>query len=154
MASNNLDLPETRRCAFCDYLSGVRPYTVLGRTDLIAILVTREQRGASHLLVLPIQHRPTLLDLTQVEASAVMAGVIAAARAIDISDRRPGIAIWQNNGIAANQTIPHVHFHAAGTLPGGGTERGDVTELSVAETDQLAARLRPYIDFNALQNNI
>jgi histidine triad (HIT) family protein len=154
MPPNSLDLPETPRCAFCDYLNGVRPYTVLARTDLIAILITREQRGASHVLVLPIQHRPTLLDLTPSEANAVMAGVIAAARAIDASDKRPGIAVWQNNGVSADQTIPHVHFHVAGTLPSGGTERGEVAELSVMETDRLAAKLRPFLNISVLRDGI
>ena len=53
-----------------------------------------------------------------------------------------GLAVWQNNGVAADQTIPHVHFHVAGTLAGGGTERGRVDEISVAETDVIAGRLR------------
>ena len=153
MTSNNLDVPDTERCAFCDYLSGARPYTVLARTDLVAILVTREQRGDSHLLILPVTHRPTLLDLTPAESRAVMAGVVESARAVDASAGRPGIAVWQNNGVPANQTIPHVHFHVAGTLPGGGTERGEVAELSVGETDRLAAKLRPFLDVDALSKN-
>ncbi len=124
--------------------------SVLWRNDLVAILVTREQRGMPHVLVLPVEHRPVLLDLTPREARAVMAGVIEAARAIDASEKRPGIAVWQNNGIPASQTIPHVHFHVAGTLPGGGTDWGEVAELSVEETDGLAARLRPFLNISAL----
>ncbi len=42
---SSLDIPEQEPCAFCDYLNGVRPFTVLYRDDLIAVLVTREQRG-------------------------------------------------------------------------------------------------------------
>jgi histidine triad (HIT) family protein len=65
-----------------------------------------------------------------------------AARAIDWADGRPGIAIWQNNGLPAHQTIPHLHFHVAGTLPGGGTNWDETTELSVAETETIAEKLR------------
>jgi histidine triad (HIT) family protein len=75
-----------------------------------------------------------------------MQNVVRAARAIDAADGRPGIAVWQNNGIAADQTIPHVHFHVAGTFPDGGTERGHVKELSVEETDRIADRLRPFLE--------
>jgi hypothetical protein len=64
-----------------------------------------------------------------------------AARVIDLADGRPGIAVWQNNGVPANQTIGHLHFHVAGTLDTGGTEWGDVPELSVAETDAIAEKL-------------
>ncbi|MGH9154531.1 MAG: HIT family protein [Acidimicrobiales bacterium] len=96
-------------------------------------------------LVLPIQHRPTLLDLADDEATQIMQVVIHVARAIDETEERPGIAVWQNNGVPAHQTIPHVHFHVAGTLPGGGTEFGPVAELSLDETERIAARLRPHL---------
>lgn len=145
-SKDSLQIPETDRCAFCDYLHGVRPYTILRRGELTATLVTREQRrGVAHVLVLPIAHRPTLLDLTSAEASALMAELIRGARAIDEVEQRPGIAIWQNNGVPAHQAIPHVHFHVAGTLPGGGTEFGTVDELPLAETEHIAERLRPHL---------
>jgi histidine triad (HIT) family protein len=143
--STSIDVPEVEPCPFCDYLSGARPFTVLTRTLLTATLVTREQRGVSHLLVIPVAHRPTLLDLDEAEAPAIMAAVIAAGRAITNAYKSEGLAVWQNNGVPAHQTIPHVHFHIAGTLPEGGTEWNNVDEVSVAETDAIAVKLRPYV---------
>lgn len=142
--STSLEVPELERCPFCDYLSGARPFTILSRTETVAILVTREQRGVGHLLVIPVKHRPTLLDLTADEAATVMRSVIAAARAITATYEVPGVAVWQNNGIPAHQTIPHVHFHIAGTLPEGGTEWDEVDESSISETDAIAERLRHF----------
>ena len=143
--SHTLDVPLAEPCAFCDYLAGRRPFTVLHRTDVVATLVTREQRGVGHVLVVPIAHRPTLLDLTAVEAPLVMTGVIDAARAITLAFRPGGVAVWQNNGTPANQMIPHVHFHVAGTLSEGGTEFGEVPELPVSQTDSIAEQLRPFL---------
>lgn len=140
--TDSIELPEEGKCAFCDYLSGARPYTILSGTDQIATLVTREQRGVSHLLVIPVRHVETILDLTDEEAGALMIGVREAAQMIDRAEKRPGIAVWQNNGVPAGQAIAHVHVHVAGTLPNGSTERGKVPELSVAETDAIAKRLR------------
>ncbi|MDE0803137.1 MAG: HIT domain-containing protein [Acidimicrobiales bacterium] len=140
--ATSIDVPVGDRCAFCDYLNGARPYTVLRRRDLSAILVTREQRGRSHVLVVPTSHRQTILDLPPDEACAVMQDVVEIARAIEATEQPEGLAIWQNNGLAADQTIPHVHFHVAATLAGGGTERGHVDEISVADTDAIARRLR------------
>ncbi len=142
--STSLEVPEAKRCAFCDYLAGVRAFTILTRTELTATLVTREQRGVGHLLIMPVEHRPTLLDLTTEEAAEVMQSVIAGARAITSAYKPRGIAVWQNNGVPANQTIPHVHFHVAGTLPDGGTEWDDVNESTLSETDAIAERLKPY----------
>lgn len=143
--NTSLEVPEVEPCPFCDYLAGIRPFTILARSAQVATLVTREQRGVGHLLVIPVRHRPTLLDLTSNEASAIMIAVISAARAITTAYSAEGVAVWQNNGIPAHQTIPHVHFHVAGTLPNGGTEWNDVPESSVHETDAIAARLRAFI---------
>ncbi|QAY69483.1 HIT family protein [Xylanimonas protaetiae] len=141
-AESNLTLPQDGRCAFCDYLSGARPYTVLSRDDLVAVLVTREQRGIGHLLVLPVRHCPTLLEATEPERHALIDTIARAAHAVDEAFARPGIAVWQNNGTAAHQAIGHLHFHVAGTLPGGGTDFGDVPELSVEATDLIGERIR------------
>jgi histidine triad (HIT) family protein len=141
-SSQNIELPNDGPCAFCAYLSGARPYTILARTELVAVLVTREQRGTAHLLVVPIRHVPTILDINDEESDALMRAVRQAAYAIDQVEKSPGIAIWQNNGVPAAQAIGHLHFHVAGTLPGGGTDWGDVGELTVAETDSIAERLR------------
>lgn len=140
-----IDIPEEDGCAFCDYLSGRRPYTVLWREDQVAALVTREQRGVAHLLVVPTRHIRSLLHLPDSEAEAAMIAVRDAGIAIDRTFERPGLAVWQNNGVAAHQVIPHLHFHVAGSLPGGGTDFGDVPELSVSATDAIGRRLAPSV---------
>ena len=141
-----IELPDDEKCAFCAYLSGERPYTIAGRNQQIAVLVTREQRGTPHLLVIPIRHVRTVLDIDDEEAKALMVGVRQTALAITRSYGRAGIAIWQNNGIPADQTISHVHYHVAGTLEGGGTNRGSVEELSLAATEEIAQQITPYLN--------
>lgn len=138
---SGIELPENNGCAFCAYLKGARPYTILSRTTDTATFVTREQRGQPHLLVLPVRHVPTILELTDAETASVAIAVRDAAILIDRAYSKPGIAIWQNNGVPAGQAISHVHFHVAGTLDGGGTEFGPVNEISVAETHEIAKTL-------------
>jgi histidine triad (HIT) family protein len=137
-----LEIPVTDACSFCDYLAGRRPFTVLERDELTATLVTREQRGRGHLLVVPVTHRETILDLETAEATALMAGVTRAVALVARAYDAAGVAVWQNNGVPAHQTVPHVHFHVAATLPEGGTNWGSVRRLSLEETDAIAARLR------------
>lgn len=146
ISTNSIVVPASTSCAFCAYLAGLRPYTIIRRNDQIAVLVTREQRGLPHLLVLPVQHRETILNLNNNEAAALMVGVRQVALAINKAYRRPGIAIWQNNGVAANQAIGHVHFHVAGTLNEGGTKWGDVEEVSLQETDSISDRVSPHLE--------
>ncbi len=103
-------VPDDVGCSFCDYLAGRRPYTVLFRDDLTATFVTREQRGRGHVLVIPVAHRVTILDLTPAEEHVLMSAVSAAARMIAGAYDPEGIAVWQNNGTPAHQSVPHVHF--------------------------------------------
>jgi histidine triad (HIT) family protein len=142
---NHLAVPRAEHCAFCDYLNGVRPYTILERDDVVAALVTREQRGVGHVLMIPVAHRETILDLADLERVEIMRGIVRVATAIDQAYQRPGLAVWQNNGVPAHQKIPHAHFHVAGTLEGGTTYFGPVSELSVEDTDHIADRLRPFL---------
>lgn len=117
---------------------------MLHRDEQVAVLVTREQRGSLHVLVIPVTHRETILDLVPDEETPLMAAVTRAARAIAVATDAEGVSVWQNNGVPSHQSVPHVHFHVAATLPGGGTEWGPVPRLSFDETDAIAARLRPH----------
>ncbi len=74
--SGHLDVPGMDECAFCQYIAGKRPYTVLRRAQLTVTLVTREQRGISHVLVLPVRHVPTILELTADESSDLMRDIV------------------------------------------------------------------------------
>jgi histidine triad (HIT) family protein len=141
-----LALPDDDPCSFCEYLAGRRPYTILARDEHVAVLITREQRGALHVLVIPTAHRPTVLDLQSSEHHALMATIVRASHAVAAAGDAEGIAIWQKNGVANGQSVPHVHFHVAATLPDGGTAWGPVPTLSVAETEELARQLRPHWD--------
>jgi histidine triad (HIT) family protein len=144
-SKHSLEVPSKDNCAFCAYLSRQRAYTIVAEKNKIAVLVTREQRGIPHVLVIPTRHVETILDLADREAGALMCAIRQTARAIDEAYQRPGIAIWQNNGVPASQTINHLHFHVAGTLDKGGTDWGEVEELSVEMTDKIGDKLRPYL---------
>lgn len=136
--------PEHVSCAFCNYLNEIKPFSFVFRDANIAILVTREQRGNPHLLVIPTRHVETFLCVTDQEASNLSRAVRDAAKAIELEYKPSGISIWQNNGISASQSIGHVHFHVAGTLDEGGTNWGKVSELPLSATEEIAARLRTY----------
>lgn len=132
-------------CAFCAYISGKRNYTIVARSAHVAVMITQEPRGEPHALVVPVRHCETILGLTDTEAAEVMIAVREVAKAIDLEFCRPGIAVWQNNGVSAHQAIGHVHVHVAGTLEQGGTDWGEVPEVPMAETERVADRLRPHL---------
>ncbi len=144
MANTSIQMPKNDSCAFCAYLSGERPFSFVYKGNVVSILVTREQRGCPHLLVIPTRHVETILDVTEEEAGKLSIAVRDVAKAVESEYKPKGITIWQNNGVPASQSIGHVHFHVAGTLETGGTEWGDVPELSLEETEMIADKLRPF----------
>jgi len=144
MKTTSIVTPECGTCSFCAYLAGERPYTFVFRNDEVAIMVTREQRGNPHLLVIPIGHVETLLGVSDTQAAALAIATREAARAIEKAYQPQGLYIWQNNGTPASQTVAHVHFHVAGTLEKGGTEWGPVPELPLKATEEIASLLRPH----------
>lgn len=141
---SSIQLPSNDSCAFCAYFSGERPFSFVYKGNRVSILVTREQRGCPHLLVIPNRHVGTILDVTEEEAGELALAVRDVARAIESEYKPKGITIWQNNGVSSSQSIAHVHFHVAGTLKIGGTEWGDVPELPLEETEKIAEKLRPF----------
>ena len=81
--------------------------------DEVALSFIRDDRQDGYSYVIPKRHVPVLTDLRPDEASAVMAMVHQLARALVAELSPDGLNIFQNNGLVANQTVPHVHFHVA-----------------------------------------
>jgi histidine triad (HIT) family protein len=94
-----------------------------------------------HTLVIPTRHVETFLDLTDEEASEVAIMTRRVAIAVRDTFSPNGIHIQQHNGVAAWQTIPHLHFHVISVMsyddwPPGADERIEVTP---SEERQLQA---------------
>nr|WP_269091039.1 HIT domain-containing protein [Actinopolymorpha cephalotaxi] len=88
------------------------PSAVIAENDL-ALSFVRDDRLDGYSYVIPKRHVPLLADLRDDEASAVMTMIRQLATAITSELRPDGLNVFQNNGIVANQTVPHVHFHVA-----------------------------------------
>ena len=64
-----------------------------------------------HTLVIPRRHVGSFFELTDVERAS-MFELLAQARAeLDVSLRPDGFNIGINDGVAAGQTVPHLHLH-------------------------------------------
>ena len=85
--------------------------TEVRRTPLTMTVIVPSKSEEGHLIVFPIRHAPLLTDLTDDELdeiateSRAMAAVFA--RVLDLD----GFMLYQNNGTASFQEVPHVHLH-------------------------------------------
>lgn len=64
-----------------------------------------------HLLVVPARHVDSLIDLNPAEQVALWTAAIEAAAALIAEDGVDGVNFGVNEGVAAGQTVPHVHLH-------------------------------------------
>ena len=64
-----------------------------------------------HTLVIPVRHYDTLLHMPPAEVGRLYSVVPSVAKAVVAAVEADGFNVGQNNGIAANQIVPHVHVH-------------------------------------------
>ena len=156
-----LELPSTPSCYFCDLIDGRRdPWNLIERNDATCIVLNARQYEVGQCMVVPLRHAPTLLELSDGEAAAVMAAAKRVA-AIMLEVFAPaGILLYQNNGVGSGQEVPHFHLHIVPRRPGsawgpGPPQLADVEtaarpaeldhEIATAEKHATVARLKRQI---------
>lgn len=115
----SLVLPESDRCYFCDIVQGrSERWNVLAEDELTVTLLNGRQYETGQLMVVPLRHAPTLLDLDSNELSAVMAAAQRAGTILLRTYEPTGILLYQNNGVGSGQEVPHFHLHVVPRQPG------------------------------------
>lgn len=118
-------------------------------TNEAALAFLKDDRADGYAFVIPKRHARTILELQADESHAVMDLLLALCRALSEELSPTGINIIQNNGVAGEQTVPHVHFHVVPRTegdewrpPAGQYWTGELASLAERRTlaDRLAAR--------------
>ena len=101
-----------------------------------------------HVLVVPKEPAPTLDLLSDASAAAVGRVLPRIARAVMAATGTRDYNVLQNNGVAAHQAVPHVHFHVIPKAadgrghgirwPAGTLEAEDGRRLAAAVAAELA----------------
>jgi histidine triad (HIT) family protein len=67
--------------------------------------------NVGHTLIVPKRHYDNILQMPLGEVGKLYSLVPAVAKAVVSAVKADGFNVGQNNGIAANQIVPHVHVH-------------------------------------------
>ncbi|MEX0799853.1 MAG: HIT domain-containing protein [Dehalococcoidia bacterium] len=102
-------------CLFCNMASGEMQVPKLYEDYLVFSIRDIHPRAPTHVMVIPREHIPTALDLT--DAHAAMLGRLfeaaaKVARQEELDER--GYRLAFNVGDHAGMTIPHLHLHMVG----------------------------------------
>jgi histidine triad (HIT) family protein len=111
-------LPEMDPCYLCSIVEVPASWNVVERTELTLTILNGRQFEIGQCMVLPLRHAPTLLDLTDSEAAAVMAAAKRVTSALVAAFAPDGVLLYQNNGVGSGQEVPHFHLHVVPRRPG------------------------------------
>ncbi|KAJ7263090.1 diadenosine tetraphosphate asymmetrical hydrolase [Mycena rebaudengoi] len=81
------------------------------RSSLSYAIVNLKPLVPGHVLVLPSRHVSRLADLSEPELSSLMRAVQQVGSVIERVYGADGLTVACQDGKAAGQTVPHVHFH-------------------------------------------
>lgn len=106
-------------CIFCKIVAGTIPCFEVYRDEHVLAFLDIGPLSRGHLLVIPLNHRATLAEMTDDEAAACGRVLPRLARAMVKVTGTREYNILQNNGKGAGQVVGHVHFHLIPKEPGG-----------------------------------
>ena len=110
-AISPFELPKMTPCVFCEMLVGRLDKGLVEETELTLTIVNIRQFEVGQVVVIPRRHAPTVLDLTAEESAAVMEAVRRVSAAMVKAYSPDGITLYNNNGVASMQEVPHFHMH-------------------------------------------
>ena len=111
---NSYDIKMTidnHNCVFCRIIHGERDSATIFEDDSTLAFLDPRQSHEGHVLVIPKIHYEQIYDLDNDTASSLAQTVRNVARAVRHVYEPEGLSIWQSNGTAAFQEVPHVHWH-------------------------------------------
>ena len=105
-------MSNARECTFCGIVRGEVESSIVRADELTLAFMDVSQSGpGGHVLVVPRAHVEDLFSVDADLAAALMQALHEVALAVRTAFTPDGMNIFQSNGEAAGQEVPHVHFH-------------------------------------------
>ena len=98
-------------CLFCKIVAGQIPSSRVYEDDRVLAFLDLYPLATGHTLVIPKAHSEFLTDTGDDDMAAVGRVLPRIARAVMRATGAPGFNLFQANGEAGGQEIPHVHVH-------------------------------------------
>ena len=98
-------------CVFCAIAAGEIPCFKVYEDDLVLAYLDINPFTEGHTLVIPKAHTTGLLDTPSETLRELIIRVQKVAARLKETLPCDGFNVLQNNGPAAGQTVPHIHFH-------------------------------------------
>ena len=100
-----------QKCVFCDIIQGTQEAIIIFENSSFISIMDKFPINRGHLLVLPKQHYPYIIDMKKDDVSKLFKIVSILTNVVWGIVHADGVNIGQSNGKAASQDIFHVHVH-------------------------------------------
>ena len=134
--------PEPDPDIFCQIIAGDLPAAVVTRTPELLAFLDHRPVFKGHVLIAPVRHVDTLLDLPSDLMTPLLTLAAGVARAQEIALGAGGTFVAMNNVVS--QSVPHLHLHVVPRSKGDGL-RGFFwprTKYAAGEIEDYAERIR------------
>jgi len=99
-------------CIFCDIAAKQAPASIVHEDECCVAFMDIFPTRPGHVLVIPKAHRQYVADLEPALRSHLFETANRVANAVRRSSLKPdAVHFLINDGVAAHQTVPHVHMH-------------------------------------------
>ena len=107
-------------CLFCRIVRGEIPCAKVFEDKNALAFLDINPASKGHTLVIPKKHFETLAEMPDNELKKLAIAVRDIAKAVVRETKTRGFNVVESNGTAAEQEIPHVHFHIVPRFKGDG----------------------------------
>jgi len=132
-------------CIFCKIVSGDIPSHQVYEDDKVVGFFDILPISPGHTIVVPKKHIADVEDLSEEEFSAMAIAVKKIGKAIMDSLGVKGYSVFLDNKSAANQHVPHIHFHVVPRAEGDGLERWPQGGYSDGEAEDCLEKIKKHI---------
>ena len=142
-------------CVFCKIIAREEPCIQLYEDHDTLAFMDKHPANDGHCLIITKQHYETLFETPPEEFAAVARTVVKITAAVQGAVKPPGLSLVQANGIAAGQSVLHLHVHVLPRREKDGLpinwsrhKEGNPTHISELEPGASALTCEPAADTN------
>jgi histidine triad (HIT) family protein len=99
-------------CVFCQIIQGTAPVSLIYHDEVVWVFLSTLPANPGHTLVIPRQHVRLLQDMDEPTGRHLFTITMRTQQALRMSSLQcEAVTLFLADGIAASQSIPHLHLH-------------------------------------------
>lgn len=132
-------------CIFCKIIGGDIPSYKVYEDDKVMAFFDILPISPGHTIVVPKQHVSDVEGLSDDEISGMAVAIKMIGKAVQEGLGVKGYSVFLDNKSAANQHVPHTHFHVVPREEGDGLERWPQSGYGEGEAEHCLKKIQEHL---------